>query len=191
MRRFFTIFAESQLNSAMGNKIFTTRFYLIVSLILMGAMMRLIPHWPNFTPIAAIALFGGTYIKRKELALILPFSALLISDLFLGFHSTMVAVYASFAIIVAMGFVLRRLVSVHGVVLASLASSLLFFLVTNFAVWYSGLVPYPHTTAGLTASYTAGLPFLWNGVMGDLFYNGILFGAYYLITSRISVFKEA
>jgi len=70
-------------------------------------------------------------------------------------------------------------------------SSLLYFLVTNFAVWYSGLVPYPHTAAGLAASYTAGLPFLWNGMLGDLFYNAILFGAYYLITDKVSAFKEA
>jgi hypothetical protein len=175
----------------MGNKILTSRFYLIVSLIVAGAFMRLVPHWPNFTPIAAIALFGGTYIKRKELAFLIPVATLLLSDLILGFHNTMLAVYASFAMIVALGFVLRRFVSVHGVIIASLASSLLFFLVTNFAVWYSGLVPYPHTAVGLAASYTAGLPFLWNGMLGDLFYNAFLFGAYYLITNKVSVFKEA
>lgn len=175
----------------MGNKTLTSRFYLIISLILAGALLRLLPHWPNFTPIAAIALFGGTLIKRKELAFFIPVTALLLSDLLLGFHSTMIAVYASFMVIVVLGFILRRMVSVHGVIVASLASSVLFFLITNFAVWYSGFVPYPPTTAGLMASYIAGLPFLWNGVLGDLFYNGILFGIYYLLTNNVSVFNRA
>lgn len=160
-------------------------------MVVAAAFMRLVPHWPNFTPIAAIALFGGTYIKRKELAFLIPVSALLLSDLFLGFHSTMIPVYASFLLIVSLGFILRRTVTVKGIVTASLASSLLFFLITNFAVWYSGLMFYPHTPAGLMASYVAGLPFFWNGLAGDLFYNGILFGAYYLITNKVSVFNRA
>lgn len=188
--RFLLLLLHSNPKTEMENKTFTSNFYLIISLIAAGALMRLVPHWPNFTPVAAIALFGGTYLRRKELAFLIPVAALFLSDLLLGFHSTMAAVYASFALIVALGFILRRRVSPFGVVAASLASSVLFFLITNFAVWYSGMMPYPHTASGLATSYIAGLPFLWNGLAGDLFYNGILFGSYYLITNKIALFSK-
>ena len=68
------------------------KFYVVLTMIFAGAVMRLIPHWPNFTPIAAIALFGGTFLKRKDLAFLVPVVAMLLSDLIIGFHSTMFAV---------------------------------------------------------------------------------------------------
>jgi hypothetical protein len=190
MRWFLLFLLHFNIDNKMNSKTITPRFYLLVSLIVAGAFLRLVPHWPNFTPIAAIALFGGTYIKRKELAFIIPVTALLLSDLVLGFHNTMIAVYASCMLIVALGFILSRSVSFKGVVAASLTSSLLFFLITNFAVWYSGLVVYPQNASGLAAAYVAGLPFLWNGILGDLFFNGVLFGSYYLITNKVTVFNR-
>ena len=68
------------------------KFYVVLTMIFAAALMRLIPHWPNFTPIAATALFGGTFLKRKELAFLIPVSAMLLSDLVLGFHSSMFSV---------------------------------------------------------------------------------------------------
>ena len=156
-------------------------------MIVAGAMMRLIPHWPNFTPIAAIALFGGTFLKRKDLAFLVPVAAMLLSDLIIGFHSTMLPVYLSFIAIVAFGLILQRRLTVVNTLAASLSASVLFYLVTNFASWSSGIMPYPMNIAGLMQSYIAGLPFLFNGVLGDLFYTSVLFGAVYLVTSRQAV----
>jgi hypothetical protein len=160
------------------------KFYLVVTLIVAGALMRLVPHWPNFTPIAAIALFGGTFLKRKDLAFLVPVAAMLLSDLLIGFHSTMLPVYISFIAIVGIGLMLQRKLSVINTLGASLAASVLFYLVTNFAVWSSGFMPYPQNIAGLMESYIAGIPFFFNGLMGDLFYTSVLFGSVYLITSR-------
>jgi hypothetical protein len=168
----------------MNKQLFTPRFLVIISVIVGAAFLRLIPHWPNFTPIAGIALFGGTYLGRKHLAFIIPFAAMLLSDLLLGFHQTMFAVYSSFALIVGIGFLLRRHVSVITVISASLASSIVFFLVTNFAAWLSGLMPYPVNFNGLIEAYIAGLPFLNNGLLGDLFYNSVFFGGFYIVTQR-------
>ena len=165
----------------------TPKLYVVIVMIVTGAMMRLIPHWPNFTPIAAIALFGGTFVKRKDLAFLIPVAAMLLSDLILGFHSTMLPVYLSFIAIVAFGLVLQRRLTVVNTLLASLAASFFFYLVTNFASWTSGLMPYPMNASGLMQSYIAGLPFLFNGVLGDLFYTSVLFGAAYLVTSRQAV----
>jgi hypothetical protein len=175
----------------MNRSIFTPKFFLVSGIIILAVLLRLIPHWPNFTPLAAMALFAGTYMKRKELAFALPFAALLISDIFIGFHQTMFAVYAGFAIIVAVGFLLRRNVKVHTVVMASLGASVLFYLITNFAVWASGTVGYPMNGAGLIQSYVAAIPFFRNALLGDLFYNTVFFGSFYFASLRFPVLARS
>jgi len=174
----------------MNNKTLSPRFFFIISVIISGAAFRLIPHWPNFTPIAAIALFGGTYFNKKYLAFLIPLAALFISDMILGFHSFMIPVYVGFAIIVGIGFMLRSRVKIGSLLLASVSSSVIFFLITNFAVWI-GSPFYPQNIAGLLDSYTAGLPFLNNSVLGDLFYNTLFFGAFYLAQQRFPVLAKA
>jgi len=164
------------------------KLYIVLIMIFAGAMMRLIPHWPNFTPIAAIALFGGTFLKRKDLAFLVPVAAMLLSDLIIGFHSTMLPVYLSFIAIVAFGLILQKRLTVINTLSASLGASVLFYLVTNFASWTSGLMPYPMNAAGLMQSYIAGLPFLFNGILGDLFYTSVLFGAVYFSTNRQAIY---
>lgn len=167
----------------MNDKRINPRIIFILSIIGFGAIMRLLPHWPNFTPIAAMALFGGAYLKKKHLAFLIPFAALLLSDAFLGFHKWMIAVYISFALVVSIGMLLRTRVKGGTVILASLVSSVLFFVITNFAVWI-GSPYYPQNIAGLMQSYTAGLPFLYNGLLGDLFYSTLFFGAFYFARLR-------
>ncbi|MDZ4204077.1 MAG: DUF6580 family putative transport protein [Bacteroidales bacterium] len=172
----------------MSKRIFTPVFFFTIGVIMLSIVLRLLPHWPNFTPIAAMALFAGAYLKRKELAFAIPVSAMLISDLFLGFHQTMIAVYVGFALIVGAGMLLRRHVHITTVVLASLGSSILFFLITNFAVWASGMVGYPMTGAGLMQSYVAAIPFFRNALMGDLLYNAVFFGSFYFVSRRYPAF---
>ncbi|MEI6576758.1 MAG: DUF6580 family putative transport protein [Bacteroidota bacterium] len=167
----------------MENKFLSPRLILIVIAILTGAFMRLVPHWPNFTPIAAIALFGGAYINRKDLAILIPLMALFLSDLFLGLHAYLIPVYGCFAITAAIGFFLKNKISGTNVILASLASSLLFFLVTNFAVWALGM-NFSRDFSGLMQCYTIALPFFLNGTLGDLFYTGVLFGGFALAQQR-------
>jgi hypothetical protein len=168
----------------MNNKFFTPRMILISTAILTAAFMRLVPHWPNFTPVAAIALFSGANISRKSVAFLVPFAAMFISDFFLGFHSTMLTVYAAFGITVLIGFWLNSRVKAGNVVLASVFSSVVFYLITNFGSWISGMMPYPMNFSGLMEAYAAGIPFFNNGLLGDLFYNTILFGGFYLVGLR-------
>lgn len=176
------------------------RLIFIVSVVIFGAVMRLVPHWPNFTPIAAIALFGGTYFTKKYLAFILPFAALLLSDLIIGFHNSMIAVYASFAIVVVMGFYLRKNVKVSTVLAASVGSSIIFFLITNFAAWLGNPL-YPQSFIGLIESYTAGLiffndgsygiSFFLNSVLGGVFFNTVFFGSFYLAQQKFPILVKA
>lgn len=176
--------------TTMNNKTINTRFIFIFTIILIGAILRLIPHWPNFTPIAAMALFGGAYFQKKYLAFIIPLAAMFLSDLILGLHSYMIAVYLSFAIIVGFGFILKSRIKVGSVLLASVSSSILFFIITNFAVWI-GSPFYPQNFIGLIECYTAGLPFLNNGVLGDLFYNTVFFGGFYFAQLRFPVLARS
>jgi len=185
----------------MNNKIWNTRFAFLTGIIIAGAFMRLIPHWPNFTPIAAMALFGGAYFSRKYLAFALPFIAMLLSDLVIGFHNGMIAVYIAFAITVTIGLVLRKRMNPATIVGASLTSSILFFLITNFAAWLTSPLLYPATFEGLMSSYAAGLVFFIDGsygvsffmneVFGGLFYNTLFFGAFYLAKSKIPALARA
>lgn len=153
-------------------------------IIFFAVILRLIPHLPNFAPIAAMALFGGVYLNRKY-ALIMPFLAMFISDIFLGFHSTMIFVYGSFLITGFIGLYLRPHKTLPNVITATLISSLLFFLITNLGVWLvSGL--YPKSFAGLIQSYFFAIPFFRNTLLGDLFYVGLFFGSYELALRLVS-----
>jgi len=146
-------------------------------IILMAAFSRLLPHPPNFTPIMAMGLLGGVYFKNRQFAVIVPLLAMLVSDVVLGFHGTLIWVYSSIVIISLCASMLKPKLMQLGV--ASLASSLFFFIVTNFGVWVTSAF-YPKTMAGLATCYAAGIPFLQNAVVGDLMYVGILFGAFEL-----------
>lgn len=174
----------------MNKSLLTPKFLFILSVIFIGAMLRLIPHWPNFTPIAAIALFGGTYLKRKDLAFIIPIVAMLLSDAIIGFHEVMIPVYISFLIIVSMGFLLRKKLGALNILSASLASSTIFYLITNYGSWLTGMMPYSPDFSGLLQAYIAGLPFFLNGIIGDVFFVSVFFGAYHLVTSKSEYFAR-
>ena len=136
------------------------RDLIVLSLLVLAVITRLLPHPPNVTPIAAIALFGGCNIKDKNLAFVLPLLCMFLTDLFLGFHIIMPFVYLSFMCISYIGINSEKIT--NGTIFGS---SLLFFLVTNFGVWFFG---YPNTLAGLVSCYTLALPFFVNTIIGDL-----------------------
>jgi hypothetical protein len=149
-------------------------------LVILGAVMRLLPHAANFTPIAAIALFGGMYMRRRY-ALLVPLAALVASDIFIGFdslHSRLI-VYGSFVLIGLIGLAVRKRKNIATIAAGSIGGSLIFYLITNFAFFYTPTM-YPHTLSGVLSSYYRALPFFRNTLLGDLFYTGLLFGLYEL-----------
>ena len=176
------------------------RFTVVLSVILSGALLRLLPHWPNFTPIAAMALFAGSYLDRKKFAFAIPIAAMIISDLVIGLHNNMFAVYLSFAITVLIGIVIRKRLNAGSVVLASFSSSVIFFLITNFSVWIASPF-YPQTAAGLAECYMAGLiffrdsanglSFFLNDLLGTTFFSAVFYGSFYLAKMRFPVLDKA
>lgn len=170
---------------------------LAILMIISGILLRLMPHLPNFAPIAATALFGGAYLS-KRFAILVPLTAMAISDYLLlyvnPFHSPMVhfshiypitalftpstlAVWGSFILIACIGMWLKEHKNVKNIIVGSLASSVLFFLITNFGFWLTYDI-YPKTLSGQIEAYIMALPFFKWTVLGDLFYSGMFFGAY-------------
>ncbi len=170
----------------------TIEAVVFVLLVAAGAAGRVVfRELPNFAPIAAMALFAGYYFRHSLTAVLVPLSAMLISDCFLGFYEgqLMAVVYAMLTLPVALrplarrflaierGHVARSAVSLVGLLCCSAGSSLLFFAATNFAVWY-GSAWYPQNWQGLAECYLAAVPFFKYTLLGDLFYASLLFGGY-------------
>jgi len=169
-------------------------------LILFAALTRLFPHYPNFTAIGAMAIFGGIVIKDKKLAFLLPLGALFLSDVCLQFFTSIhgfygkeqIFVYSAFILITGLAMFIRKQ-NVATIAFAAVWSGILFFLISNLGVWL--LSPfYPNTLAGLAACYWIAIPFyngeitgsfLLNSIVGNLFFSAILFGAYALVKQQI------
>ncbi|HLC39186.1 MAG TPA: DUF6580 family putative transport protein [Patescibacteria group bacterium] len=154
-----------------------------------GAALRLLPHEPNFTPIAAIALFSGVNLSRKQ-ALIIPILTMLAADIFIGFASfwVTISVYGSFLIISLLGLWLKNHQKIQNMVMVSLTGSFIFFFLTNFAVW-AATPWYEKNLQGIINCYYMALPFFRNTVLGDLFYVAVIFGLFEL--SKLLVSKRS
>jgi hypothetical protein len=166
------------------------KFLIVLSAILLASVFRLVPHWPNFTPIATIAIMGGALISNRMLGVIVPILAMAFSDLltivFINYKYTAVSDYfsspATFLIYLALigisvlGFWIRDKQSTRNLTLVSLYSALLFFALSNFGVWMTGTLP--KTFSGLLATYDLGIPFFGYNLAGNLFYTFLFFGAF-------------
>tara|TARA_B100000941_G_C28225015_1_gene408665 strand:- start:39 stop:554 length:516 start_codon:yes stop_codon:yes gene_type:complete len=158
--------------------------YFGLGLIILLALSRLIPHPPNFTPILGMAVFSGAIINRKIVAYLVPLAAMFISDLYLGFHSGMPIIYFTLAICVLIGTFIESRVTILNSILGITAGVLIFYLITNFTVWYgSGM--YENSFSGLITCYVMGLPFLQNTFISSLIYGMGAFLIYEVINKRL------
>lgn len=148
----------------------------VVSLIFFAILSRFLPHPPNFTPIAAIALLSSKGFNNRWVVFLIPIVSLFISDLFIGLHATIPFVYISFILIALLGLYIKKIN-----IVSVLLSSTIFFLVSNFGVW---LLYYPISIEGLVQCYTLALPFFFNTVLGDLVYGALLIYPFYALQRR-------
>ncbi len=164
------------------------KYWLIAGLVLAAALLRILPHPPNFAPVAAMALFAGAHLDNRKLAFLIPLIAMALSDVVIGLHDGLVLVYVCMCIVVAIGMQLRGRIGLLTVTGGALASSVIFFVITNFGVWLtSGM--YPLTMSGLVACFIAAIPFFHYTIAGDLFYAGVLFGGFALIQMKLPAFR--
>ena len=164
--------------------------YFGLGLIILLALSRLIPNPPNFTPILGMAVFSGAIINRKIVAYLVPLAAMLISDLYLGLHSGMPIIYFTLAICVLIGTFIESRVTILNSILGITAGVLIFYLITNFTVWYgSGM--YENSFSGLITCYVMGLPFLQNTFISSLIYGMGAFLIYEVINKRLILANNA
>jgi len=157
---------------------------LALGILILGIITRLVVHVPNFTPAIALALFGGFYLKKRQ-AIILPVAFMAVSDIFLGYHSTMLFTWGSVGLIAALGFWGRQHKSWTTMAGTSLFSAVLFFVVTNFGTWLAGDHLYPLTLDGLKECYVMAIPFFRSTLLSTLIYSIVFFGAYEGIAVRL------
>tara|TARA_Y100001970_G_C14161863_1_gene819028 strand:- start:939 stop:1460 length:522 start_codon:yes stop_codon:yes gene_type:complete len=158
----------------------------IILVIFIAALSRLIPHPPNFTPIIAMGLFSGFYFNNsKALAILVPFMAMFVSDIFLGFHVISFFVYLGLLLIVFIGFIIpnyKGTTSFDNILFGSMGGSLTFFIISNFGVF---LIGYPKSLSGFVACYTAAIPFFQTSIMADLLFTTLIFLSYDVIRSNV------
>jgi hypothetical protein len=158
---------------------------LVAFLVALDVVARLLPHPPGFLPVAASGLFAARMLRLPALAVAVPVLGMVLSDVALAGEDWRIQAvgFAAIAIPAVAGIASRRWAGVVPVVAVMLPSSLLFFLLSNGAVWaFSGM--YPPTLAGLAQCYAAALPFLDKTVLGDLVWTGVLFGGAWLLRHR-------
>lgn len=165
---------------------------LILLIIIIGAFSRIIPHPPNFTAIGAISILGGLYFRKKYLAFVIPFLAMLISDIILGYKPE-ISVYLALLMIIPLGAAIRHKVSHFSIFKTSIFASIVFFLITNFFVWINsspmdGIYYCPPNFIGFVKCYAQAIPFFFSTILGDLFFCFSLFGLYEFITKKKFIF---
>ena len=144
------------------------KYYFPIVLILILSFIRIIPHPWNFTPILATGVFAGFYFKQFFLSLFIVIFSMFLGDLYFGFHSTMIFTYFSLAIAVAFGLFIKHFKYIE-ILLSGLASSVCFFIVTNFGAWLV-LDMYEKNLADLLKSYVLAIPFFHNTLISTFLY---------------------
>lgn len=187
---------------------------LVAGAILAAALFRLVPHWPNFTPMGAIALMGGALVANRLAGALIPLLAMVISDyltvVLINFAWTTPAeyfttpqtgfVYLGILSNVVIGYLLGN-VSIKkdgfslfskqfsaSLLSASLVSAILFFLISNFGTWMSGLTP---GNPSLMAVYALGIPFFGYSLLANVFYSFLFFGLFQVVCERWPALRAA
>lgn len=185
----------------MTQRKFLLRFSILTALIVICAFSRIILPIPNFSPLGAIGLFGAAYFTKKWQAFSIPIIATWLSDLllnnliygeyfseFVWFYPGFYWQYGSYMLITLVGVIIFRKINLQRIIGGAFASTIIFYLISNFGVWASGLM-YPLTANGLITCYIAGIPYINGTLLGDLFYSGIMFGGFALLQNSIPSLK--
>ena len=146
-----------------------------ISLILILAFARLIPHPPNFTPIIAVAIMSGYFFKNINLSFLVLIVAMLLSDLFIGFYENVFFVYASLLLITFVFYKISKKINFKNLFIYSFAGSLIFFVVSKFGVWVLGSpgvnnIAYAKDFNGLAECYILAIPFYGNTFLSTLIF---------------------
>ena len=184
------------------------RFIVLLIFIIVVGSLRILnvaefTAWSNFTPIGAMAIFGAAYFNQRWKAFAFPLLTLFLGDLvihtviFDGKYEGRPMIYLAFAMIVLIGILIIRKITVKNIALASLASTLSFWLIADFAVWMGGGIDIPtqlplsRDMSGLLQCYWQGFPYMINFLLGTLFYSAVMFGLFEWMQKEFPVLQTA
>ena len=163
------------------------KILLIISVIFLVSLTRIFPHPPNFTPILALAIFGGAYLPNRITAISLPIISMFISDLIIGFHSQIFTIYETIIFLSILGHLMKTK-NFKNFAITGFTGSLIFFIITNFSVWLGGSL-YPLTIDGIIQCYIMAIPFFHNTLISTILFLTILFFGYTFAEKKISNLK--
>ena len=182
----------------MSDRKLRLRFGIMATIVSGLILSRLVPHAPNFTPILAATLLGGTYFYKKRWAYIVPIVTMVVSDYFIYTfvygseylypNKISIAVYGCILLTGFMGTLMRNKANFVRFMVYTLASSFSFFAITNFSVWL-GSVHYPQTAKGLAVCYTVALPFFKNTVLSSMMYSGAFYVGFHYLQRRLPLLE--
>ena len=160
-----------------------------ISLILILAFARLIPHPWNFTPVIAVAILSGYFFKNIYLSFSILLISMLIADVFLGFYENMIFVYISLLLIAFVFFKISKKINFKNLFIYSFAGSLIFFVISNFGVWILGSpgvdnLPYDKNLNGLIECYILAIPFFGNTFFSTLIFSYACYSANYFYKKK-------
>ena len=155
---------------------------LIIPIILFGLLVlsRMITDIPNFTATIALVIFTGYLIQNRLLSILIVLTSQVVSDLYLGIYSSMIFVYAAYASIVLLSPIIMNKINTKSVVLSSIISPSIFFIISNFGVWLTGSI-YTFNLSGLITCYIAGIPFFDESLISTVLFALTIFSIMKLI----------
>lgn len=178
------------------------KLYMVLFTILLVALSRILPHPPNFTAVGAVAIFGGSLFNRTYMSILVPLLSIFLSDIVINntlyrgyyegftlFSEGSLVIYASIILMSIIGHLFIKMDNIINVTSVATLSTLLFFVLTNFAVWYNGTL-YSNDLSGLLTCYTMAIPFGLNSLLGNLTFSALLFIIYNYSINRSYILKS-
>jgi len=173
-----------------------TSLFAFLLFIVVAVSSRFMPWIPNFSPLMGLVFFAGAYFASRKTALIAIFATLVLSDLYLGFYESMWITYIGFAAMALIGNLFLSQWSKRSLdnfipcwAFGSLFSATAFFLISNFGVWFEGVL-YPKDLSGLWTAYVMGLPFFKYTLISTAVFSAAAFGAVYWAQGFRKVLKQ-
>ena len=165
------------------------KIFLFVGFFLLLITSRVFSDIPNFTPTLSLIIFASYYFRNLTISSSIVLLSQIVSDIFIGFYSYIFFVYGSFLVIIYIAPIIMKKLTSMSVLVTSVISPSIFFIISNFGVWFAGSL-YTKDLNGLIECYVAGLPFYDESLLSTILFSYTIFIIYkLLITNRILIEK--
>jgi hypothetical protein len=185
---------------------FNPRGLVLFAFILAIALLRVILNFSdtvsalaNFSPVGAMALFGGAYFSNRWKGILFPVLTLFVSDFILhqtvfrqygnGFlYSGWYLVYGAFALMAIAGHLIMKHVTVNRFVISTLVCVFIHWIITDLGVWYRSSL-YTQNFTGYLHCLVVAIPFELKFLASTVIYGAIMFGAFEWLQNRYTSLK--